>query len=130
MSGTVGVRPVLVLIGFTAAIAQIVLMRELMVVFYGNEISLGLMLASWLLWTAAGSAMAGRLAVRAPEPRRLMAVLETLVALTLPATILAVRAGKPLLEAVPGESLGPGPMLLGSLAALSLFCFQIGRAHV
>ena len=39
--------------GFTAVIAQIVLMRELIVVFYGNEISLGLMLASWLLWTAA-----------------------------------------------------------------------------
>ena len=61
----VGVRPVLVLIGLTAAIAQIVLMRELMVVFYGNEMSLGLMLASWLFWTSAGSAMAGRLTARA-----------------------------------------------------------------
>ena len=54
--------PVLILIGFTAAIAQIVLMRELMVVFCGNEISLGLMLGSWLFWTAAGSAIAGRVA--------------------------------------------------------------------
>ena len=54
MRDGVGVRPVLVLIGFTAAIAQIVLMRELMVVFYGNEISLGLMLGSWLFWTAVG----------------------------------------------------------------------------
>lgn len=35
----------LILIGFTAAIAQIVLLRELMVVFYGNESSIGLMLA-------------------------------------------------------------------------------------
>src|SRR5208282_1671723 len=48
------VRAVLVLIGFTAVIAQIVLMRELMVVFCGNEMSLGLMLASWLVWTAIG----------------------------------------------------------------------------
>jgi len=118
----VGVRPVLVLIGFTAAIAQIVLMRELMVVFCGNEISLGLMLGSWLFWTAAGSAMAGRLG----EPRRLMAGLEALVAMALPATILAVRASKGVLEAVPGESLGPGPMLLGSLATLSLFCVVSG----
>jgi len=118
----VGVRPVLALIGFTAAIAQIVLMRELMVVFCGNEISLGLMLGSWLFWTAAGSAMAGRLG----EPRRLMAGLEALVAMALPATILAVRASKGVLEAVPGESLGPGPMLLGSLATLSLFCVVSG----
>src|ERR1019366_7382324 len=113
--------PVLVLIGFTAAIAQIVLMRELMVVFYGNEISLGLMLGSWLFWTAAG-----RLAVRTREPRRLMAGLEALVAVALPATILAVRASKAVLEAVPGESLGPGPMLLGSLATLSVFSVLSG----
>jgi spermidine synthase len=118
--------PVLVLIGFTAAIAQIVLMRELMVVFYGNEISLGLMLGSWLFWTAAGSAAAGRLAVRTREPRRLMAGLEALVAVALPATILAVRASKAVLEAVPGESLGPGPMLLGSLATLSVFSVLSG----
>jgi spermidine synthase len=59
-----GVRAVLVLIGFTAAIAQIVLLRELMVVFYGNEISIGLMLGSWLFWTAAGSSLAGRFAAR------------------------------------------------------------------
>jgi spermidine synthase len=119
----VGVRPVLALIGFTAAIAQIVLMRELMVVFCGNEISLGLMLGSWLFWTAVGSGIAGRFA---REPPRLMAGLEALVALALPATILAVRASRAALATVPGESLGPGPMLLGSLATLSLFCMLSG----
>ena len=123
MRDGVGIRPVLVLIGFTSAIAQIVLMRELMVVFCGNEISLGLMLGSWLFWTAAGSALAGRLT---REPRRLMAGLEALVAVALPATILAVRASKGWLEAVPGESLGPGPMLLGSLLTLSVFCALSG----
>jgi spermidine synthase len=101
-------------------------MRELMVVFYGNEISLGLMLGSWLFWTAAGSGIAGRLAARTREPRRLMAGLEALVAVALPASILAVRASKAVLETVPGESLGPGPMLLGSLATLSVFCVLSG----
>jgi spermidine synthase len=118
--------PVLLLIGFTAAIAQIVLMRELMVVFCGNEISLGLMLGSWLFWTAAGSGMAGRVAARTLQPRRLMAGLEALVAVALPVAILAVRASRAVLETVPGESLGPGPMLLGSLATLSLFCVVSG----
>ena len=126
MRDGVGVRPLLILIGLTAAIAQIVLMRELMVVFYGNEISLGLMLASWLFWTAAGSGIAGRLAARTRAPRRLMAGLEALVAVALPATILAVRASKHFLETVPGESLGPGPMLLGALATLSVFCVLSG----
>ena len=57
--------PVLALIGFTATVAQIVLLRELMVVFYGNEISMGVMLACWLLWTAPRSLECSRkLAIR------------------------------------------------------------------
>jgi spermidine synthase len=119
-------RSVLALIGFTAIIAQIVLMRELVVVFYGNEVSLGLMLANWLLWTALGSSALGRLAVRFRDPRKLMAALEVLAALAFPLTILAVRASKTFLQPIPGELLGPGPMLLASLATLSFFCLVSG----
>jgi hypothetical protein len=49
------IKGAIALIGFSAVIGQIVLMRELIVVFSGNEISLGIMLASWLFWTAIGS---------------------------------------------------------------------------
>ena len=117
---------VLVLIGFTAVIAQIVLMRELMVVFYGNEMSLGLMLASWLLWTAIGSSAIGRLAARTHRPRRLMAFLQVLVALAFPFAIFLVRASKAAFQSVPGEILGPGPMILTSLVVLSVFCLVSG----
>ena len=44
--GDATLRPALILIGFTATIAQIVLMRELVVVFYGNEICFGLILVT------------------------------------------------------------------------------------
>jgi spermidine synthase len=121
-----GARAVLILIGFTAAIAQIVLLRELMVVFYGNESSLGLMLASWFFWTAAGSSLAGYLATRARQPRRLMAGIQVLIAAILPCTILAVRAAKGLLQTVPGEVLGPGPMLLTSFCTLGPLCILSG----
>jgi len=53
---TVCRKAALTLIGFSAVIGQIVLMRELIVVFNGNEISLGIMLATWLFWTAAATA--------------------------------------------------------------------------
>jgi len=117
---------VIVLIGFTAAIAQIVLLRELMVVFYGNEISIGVTLASWLAWTGAGSSLAGRIAARAGNPRRLMAAIQLLLAIALPCTVLAVRAAKGLLQTVPGEVLGPSPMLLTSLAVLAPLCALSG----
>jgi len=121
-----GARAVLILIGFTAAIAQIVLLRELMVVFYGNETSLGLMLASWFFWTAAGSTLAGHFAAHARQPRRLMTAIQVLIALILPCTILAVRAAKGLLQTVPGEVLGPGAMLLTSFSVLGPLCILSG----
>lgn len=115
-----------ILIGFTALIAQVVLMRELMVVCYGNEISLGLMLANWLLWTALGSRLLGRLAARLRHPRGLMAGLECLLAAAFPLSIYALRGARGVLGALPGEVLGPAPMFLVTFATLSLFCFLSG----
>jgi len=117
---------ILSLIGFTSVIAQIVLMRELIVVFYGNEISLGIMLAGWLLWTAIGSSVTGRVSARWRDSRKLMACLETIIAAVFPLTILAVRASRPVLQSVPGEMLGPGPMFLTSFVTLSVFCLLSG----
>ena len=119
-------RAILSLIGFTAVIAQIVLMRELLVVFYGNELSLGVMLANWLLWTALGSSLLGRWARRTHRPRKLLAGLQTLVAFALPLTLVAVRASKVLFRSVPGEILGPVPMFLTSFFALSVLCVISG----
>jgi spermidine synthase len=122
----VPLRTVAALIGFTAVVAQVVLMREFIVVFYGNELSLGLILASWLLWTAAGSGVGGRLLARWRRPRIAVAALEATLAIAFPLTIWAVRATRSLFGALPGEALGPGAMVAGSLAALSAFCFASG----
>jgi len=121
-----GLQCILSLIGFTSVIAQIVLMRELIVVFYGNEISLGIMLAGWLLWTAIGSSLSGQVSARLRDSRKLMACLETLIAAVFPLTILAVRASRPVLQSVPGEILGPAPMFLTSFVTLSVFCLLSG----
>ena len=126
MYSAANIRAVLLLIGFTAVIAQIVVMRELIVVFSGNEISLGLMLASWLLWTALGSGIFGRLAARLRNPRLLVASLEGLIAAALPSTIMAARASKGQFQPVAGEILGPGAMLLISLVVLGPFCVISG----
>ena len=124
------VRAVLTLVGFSAVIGQIILMRELIVVFNGNEISLGIMLATWLFWTATGSIVSSAVALGANNPRRAVAALQCLVAVSLPPTIWALRAAKSIFQTVPGELVGPLPMLLASLACLSLFCFVSGALFV
>lgn len=117
-------RAALVLLGFTAAVAQIVLMRELLVLFYGNELSLGLTLACWLLWTAFGSGVLARLPVR--NPRTLAGALLAAMAFALPLTIVALRSVNLLLGRVPGEVLGPGAILGTACAVLALFCSLTG----
>ncbi|HET7840940.1 MAG TPA: fused MFS/spermidine synthase, partial [Terriglobia bacterium] len=101
-------------------------MREFIVVFYGNEISLGIILANWLLWTAFGSGVLGRAAARARSPRVLLAVLQCLAAVVFPLTILLLRASRAFFHPFPGEVLGPGPVLLTSLLVLSVFCSASG----
>jgi spermidine synthase len=123
---TGALRLTLLLLGFTAVIAQVVLMRELLVVFYGNELALGVMLASWLLWTAIGAGLLGRWAMRSQHPRKLVAGLQALLAFALPFTLLAVRASKGFCQTVPGEILGPVPMFLTSCGTLSVFCVLSG----
>lgn len=124
------VRAALALIGFSAVIAQIVLMRELIVVFSGNEMSLGIMLAAWLFWTAAGSSLCSSFTLGGNNARRAVAALESLLAVSLPPTIWALRASKSIFQAVPGELVGPLPMLLTTLACLSLVCVVSGALFV
>ena len=127
---TPAVRAALALIGFSAVIGQIVLMRELIVVFNGNEISLGIMLATWLFWTAAGSSLSSRFALGGSNARRVVAALECLLGVSLLPTIWALRASRTFFQTVPGELVGPVPMLLTSLACLSLFCVVSGALFV
>ena len=48
----------LVAAGFGAGVAQVLLLRELLVIAYGNELSMGVLLACWLLGGAAGALVA------------------------------------------------------------------------
>ena len=129
-SSVLAAKTVLMLTGFSAVIGQIVLMRELMVVFSGNEISLGIMLAAWLFWTAVGSIVYSSLASHEIHSRRSVAVLECLLGISLPFTVWALRASKSLFQTVPGELIGPIPVLLASLLCLSVFCVIAGTLFV
>ena len=127
---TFAVRAALTLIGFSAVIGQIVLMRELIVVFNGNEISLGIMLATWLFWTAAGSSLTSGFAIGGNSARWAVAVLECLLGVSLLPTIWALRVSRIFFQTVPGELVGPVPMLLTSFVCLSVFCALAGRLFV
>ncbi|MBZ5646347.1 MAG: fused MFS/spermidine synthase [Acidobacteriia bacterium] len=117
-----GVRCALLLIGGTAVTAQIVLLRELLSLFQGNEFSIGVMLAVWLLGTAFGSGLLGRLTSGMKRDRQFVAGLQVVSAAALALAICVVRYSRVVVPAVPGEVLGPGRMFLTSVVALGIFC--------
>jgi len=88
------------------------------------------MLATWLFWTAAGSSLSGSFALGKKNARRAVAALECLLGISLLPTIWALRVSRTFLQTVPGELVGPVPMLLASLACLSLFCMVAGALFV
>ncbi|MDD5546927.1 MAG: hypothetical protein PHO67_07255 [Candidatus Omnitrophica bacterium] len=108
--------------GFAAMAVQILLMRELLVVFYGNELSAGIMLASWLFWVAAGS-----FAARFKKFREgIFHLLLLSVAVIVPATIYLIRDMRNILGVSAGELIGLAPMALSVFILLAPACFVFG----
>jgi spermidine synthase len=120
--------------GFTSALAQIVTVRELLVLFYGNELSSGLVFTSWLLWTALGSGVGGRYSRRIGPTGPALALVLLLLALVLPATLLWIRATRLVWSIPMGELLPPVKMFAialtttGPLCSLGGFLFALAWA--
>ena len=97
-----------ILMGFTFTITQVMVIRELLVVFIGNELSIAIILANWLLLEAAGSFLLGEKAEKVGLGKGGYALLQVLVSLLLPMTIYGIRC----LRDVMGLSMGEGTSLL------------------
>jgi spermidine synthase len=119
-------------LGLASTIAQVLLLREVVATFYGNELLLGLALAAWLAWTAAGSWGLGRTAAVRRLGERGFAAGLVLAAALLPSQIALVRGARALLGITPGTLAGLGPaagtvvVVLGPLCLLSGALFALG----
>lgn len=110
------------LTGATAMSSQIVLLRELMVAFYGNELSLGVMLSAWLAWGAVGSWGLGRLGDRIRDKVRALALLQMGVWPILPLEIFLARTVRELLGMSPGELTGVASVAGAAFGILAPLC--------
>jgi spermidine synthase len=107
------------LMGFSFTVTQAVLIRELLVSFFGNELSIGLILGCWLILEAIGSGVLGRLAGRWGQTAGSFAVLQILFALLLPLCLYAAFASRSLVGGIPGEGVGLVPIFWASLLILA-----------
>jgi len=116
----------IILLGFTAIVTQIVLMREFLIVFYGNEISIGLIFASWFIGGALGSWLLGRLSDKIKLKLTLFSLSQLSLSILLPLSVLAIRSIKPLLNLEPGQMIPLLSMFISSFIILVPLCVLLG----
>jgi spermidine synthase len=114
------------LLGFMATAFQILLLREFSAYFYGNELSFGVVLASWLLWGGVGSMLAPRIKVGAKS----FPFVYGLVIVLFPVVLVGVRFSRFVLHLLPGELTGMPSVLLMSLGFCLLINFPLGALFV
>ena len=114
------------LIGFTAMAAQIIYLREFLIAFSGNELSIGILLANWLIGGAAGSLLIGRFADRLKNRITPFAACNTLVAVLLPVSIILIRSIKSILGAPAGAILPLGPLAVSSFLIMAPIAMILG----
>ena len=113
-------------LGFTATIAQLVLMRELVATFYGNELLFGLVLMVWMAWVAIGSWGLGRLVRPGRSGKGVYAVGLAGMGAILTLQLALVRGARQILGVPLGASIDILPMVLAILVILAPLCLLGG----
>jgi len=113
-------------LGGVSIIVQALLVREFLVVFYGNELCIGLILGLWLFWIAVGAQLGAWLV---PKIRPVGLVFFLAVLLGCASVLMQVyltRLARHWLHAPPAQLLAFGPMLLFAALVLAPFSAMIG----
>jgi len=112
--------------GFAAMLGQILLLRELLVLFYGHELAVGIILANWLLLVALGSWLTGLVAGRLKLGLHSFVATQLLLAVVLPATVLSARLLKTWLGLAVYDLVDFAGMAFSSFLLLAPLCLLVG----
>ena len=104
--------------GLSSIVAQIVLLRELLTSFLGNELTLGIILANWLILVAIGAVIIGKTVEKVERKIEVFAFFQLLFSVALPFAIYLSRIFKNILLTTPGEALGFAPIFYSSFLIL------------
>ena len=91
------------LLGGYATVSQVCLVREFVVVFFGNELCLGIILASWLAGVAAGASVGARAAQRVTDGMRVMTFCFMGVMALMVVAVCTIRSLRGILQIPTGE---------------------------
>ena len=112
------------LLGFTSIITQIILLREFLLLFSGNELVIGIILANWMILTALG-ALIGRYSRAAMHKNNFLSYAFIILGL-LPAVTVFIADFFKNTVFQPGIAFGAGKILFTAAVILLPFCLLSG----
>ncbi len=118
------------MLGIVSQVGQVLLLREFLMVFHGNEFSIGLILAAWLGWVGAGSRLGVFLFERFNRPLLLLLISAMGILLTLPVTIILIRLLRGFFDIAPGAYFSPIDIALSCFLLMAPTCLMLGVQFV
>jgi spermidine synthase len=110
--------------GISSFTTQIIVLREFLVIMYGNELVMGVILANWMLLTGVGSYL-GRYAGRIKQQQGLIILLQTLMAILPVITVFFLIYLRNIVFPV-GKMISAIEVFYSSLILLIPFCVVSG----
>ncbi|WP_244147320.1 spermine synthase [Desulfonatronovibrio hydrogenovorans] len=131
MNRTVSLHILAVLmLGIVSQTAQVLILRELLMVFHGNELSMGIILCAWLSWVGAGSFLGARLTRPGSSITSLFRASTAGVVMILPLTILLIRILRGMFNIPPGAYLSVWDMFVSCFVLMGPVCLLLGAQFV
>lgn len=121
-------RTAVFLLGAFTIVAQVVFVREFLVIFLGNELCIGVIFSSWFLGIAVGAAASAGAARRAVDGEGPFLLLVSLLAGLSPLILLSIRVLRAVLAVPSGEYIPFFPLLFSTWLLIVPFGFCIGFA--
>ncbi len=113
-------------LGFSSIISQTIMVRELLTIFYGNEMSLGIIFAAWFLWITMGAYTGARIASRVSNPLRVFNNCLLAVCLVSVMQLLAVRVSRAFLSLPGGQYPSMDHLVIVVILVMIPFSFLYG----
>lgn len=111
-------------IGATSFVAQVIILREFLAVFQGNELIIGVIMAAWMMLTGIGAYL-GRFLKSNTRIDSLIVTLQAIIAFLPFASVLLIRTAKNILFPI-GVELGLQEVIIFSFLLLLPYCLLSG----
>ncbi len=118
------------MLGIVSQTAQVLLLREFLMVFHGNEMSMGIILCAWLAWVGAGSRLGWVIIRRTGRPVLLLGLSALGVFISLPGTIFLIRILRGFFRMPPGAYLSLWEITLSCFLIMGPVCLLLGAQFV